>query len=99
MRVCSMRKLDYAGAIREATAQEMERDPRVFVYGIGVPTWSSIFGTTKGLPEKFGKERCFDTPLSEDGIVGTAIGMALNGLKPVAEIGRASCRERVWIPV
>ena len=48
-----MRKLDYAGAIREATTQEMERDSRVFVYGIGVPTWSSIFGTTKGLPEAY----------------------------------------------
>ena len=50
-----MRKLDYSGAIREAMTQEMERDPRVFVYGIGVPTWSKIFNTTRGLVEKFGK--------------------------------------------
>ena len=83
MRVCSMRKLDYAGAIREATAQEMERDPRVFVYGIGVPTWSSIFGTTKGLPEKFGKERCFDTPISEDAMTGFGLGAAIRGLRPI----------------
>lgn len=83
MRVCSMRKLDYAGAIREATTQEMERDPRVFVYGIGVPTWSSIFGTTKGLPEKFGKERCFDTPISEDAMTGFGLGAAIRGLRPI----------------
>ena len=54
MQVCFMRKLDYSGAIREAMTQEMERDPRVFVYGIGVPTWSKIFNTTRGLVEKFG---------------------------------------------
>ena len=83
MRGCSMRKLDYAGAIREATIQEMERDSRVFVYGIGVPTWSSIFGTTKGIPEKFGKDRCFDTPISEDCMTGFGLGAAIRGLRPI----------------
>ena len=78
-----MRKLDYGGAIREAMAQEMERDERVFVYGIGVPTWSSIFGTTKGLPEKFGPERCFDTPISEDAMTGFGLGAAIRGLRPI----------------
>ena len=78
-----MRKLDYAGAIREATIQEMERDSRVFVYGIGVPTWSSIFGTTKGIPEKFGKDRCFDTPISEDCMTGFGLGAAIRGLRPI----------------
>jgi acetoin:2,6-dichlorophenolindophenol oxidoreductase subunit beta len=78
-----MRKLDYAGAIREAMTQEMERDSRVFVYGIGVPTWSSIFGTTKGLPERFGKQRCFDTPISEDCMTGFGLGAAIRGLRPI----------------
>jgi len=78
-----MRKLDYSGAIREAMSQEMERDPRVFVYGIGVPTWSKIFTTTRGLVEKFGKERCFDTPISEDAMMGFGLGAAIRGLRPI----------------
>ena len=78
-----MRKLDYAGAIREAMAQEMERDSRVFVYGIGVPTFSKIFGTTKGLVEQFGPERCFDTPISEDAMTGFGLGAAIRGLRPI----------------
>ena len=78
-----MRKLDYCGAIREAMFQEMERDDSVFVYGIGVPNWSSIFGTTKGFVEKFGKERCFDTPIREDAITGFGLGAAISGLRPI----------------
>ena len=78
-----MRKLDYCGAIREAMFQEMERDDSVFVYGIGVPNWSSIFGTTKGFVEKFGKERCFDTPISEDAMTGFGLGAAISGLRPI----------------
>jgi acetoin:2,6-dichlorophenolindophenol oxidoreductase subunit beta len=78
-----MRKLDYAGAIREAMWQEMERDEKVFVYGIGVPTFSKIFGTTKGLQEKFGHERCFDTPISEDAMTGFGLGAAIRGLRPI----------------
>ncbi len=83
MQVCFMRKLDYSGAIREAMSQEMERDSRVFVYGIGVPTWSKIFNTTQGLVEKFGKERCFDTPISEDAMMGFGLGAAIRGLRPI----------------
>ena len=78
-----MRKLDYCGAIREAMSQEMERDERVFVYGIGVPTFSKIFGTTKGLQEKFGPDRCFDTPISEDAMTGFGLGAAIRGLRPI----------------
>jgi len=78
-----MRRLSFADAIREALFQEMERDPSVFVYGIGVPDFKAIFGTTQGLAEKFGAHRCFDTPLSEDGMTGFALGAALRGMKPV----------------
>lgn len=78
-----MRKISYGEAINEATMQEMERDPNVFVYGIGVPDHKKIFGTTAGLVEKFGDKRCFDTPLSEDAMTGFALGAALNGMRPI----------------
>lgn len=73
----------YAEALREATEQEMERDPSVMVMGIGVDDFRGIWGTTKGLHEKFGRERVFDTPLSEDAMTGVAIGAALAGMKPI----------------
>ena len=63
--------------------QEMERDPSVFVYGIGVPDHKRIFGTTEGLVEAFGPERCFDTPLAEDSMTGFGLGAALRGMRPV----------------
>src|SRR5579862_636979 len=75
--------ITYAEAIREATEQEMARNPRVLVFGIGVDDFKGTYGTTKGLVEKFGAARCFDTPLSEDGMTGVAIGMALAGLRPI----------------
>jgi pyruvate/2-oxoglutarate/acetoin dehydrogenase E1 component len=77
------RILTYAQAIREATEQEMERDPSVFVLGIGVDDYTGIYGTTLGLVDKFGRERVLDTPLSEDAMTGMAIGAALAGLRPV----------------
>jgi len=78
-----MRKISYCDALREAMFQEMERDKSVFVYGIGVPDHKGIFGTTTGLAEKFGSNRCFDTPLAEDTMVGFGLGAAINGLKPI----------------
>lgn len=78
-----MRRTSFADAIREATHQEMARDPAVFVYGIGVPDHKKIFGTTAGLVETFGAERCFDTPLSEDAMTGFALGAAIRGLRPI----------------
>lgn len=77
------RIVSYAEAIREATEQEMERDPSVLVFGLGVDDFKAIYGTTKGLVEKFGAERVFDTPLSEDGMTGIAIGAAFAGLRPI----------------
>ncbi len=64
-------------------SQEMERDSRVFVYGIGVPTFSKIFNTTRGLAEKFGRDRCFDTPICEDTMAGFGLGAAIRGLRPI----------------
>lgn len=64
-------------------SQEMERDPSVFVYGIGVPDHKRIFGSTARLVEKFGSERCFDTPLCEDSMTGFGLGAALNGMRPI----------------
>ena len=72
-----MRKISYCEALNEAMTQEMERDPSVFVYGIGVPDHKRIFGSTDGLVEKFGAERCFDTPLAEDAMTGFGLGAAI----------------------
>lgn len=77
------RNISYIDAIREATDQEMERDPRVLIYGLDVDDPKRIQGTTKGLLEKYGPERVFGTPLSEDAMTGAAVGMALGGLRPI----------------
>lgn len=78
-----MRKISFCEALNEAMRQEMERDPNVFVYGLGVPDHKRIFGSTAGLLEKFGPERCFDTPLCEDTMVGFGLGAAINGMRPI----------------
>ena len=78
-----MRSLSYIEAILEATDQEMAKDSRVLVYGLDVDDPKAIQGTTKGLPQKYGTERVFGTPLSEDAMTGAAIGMALAGLRPI----------------
>ncbi len=78
-----MRKISYCEALNEAMMQEMEKDPAVFVYGIGVPDHKRIFCTTAGILEKFGPERCFDTPLSEDTMTGFGLGAAINGMRPI----------------
>jgi len=77
------RTLTYAEAIREATEQEMTRDPAVMVLGLGVADHRAIYGTTHGLLERFGGERVLETPLAEDGMTGVAIGAALAGLRPI----------------
>src|ERR671933_2338325 len=73
-------------AIRDALDVMMARDPRVVVFGEDVGYFGGVFRATEGLQRKYGAERCFDTPISETGIVGVAIGMAAYGLRPVAEI-------------
>lgn len=73
-------------AIRDAHDVAMAQDERVVVFGEDVGYFGGVFRCTAGLQEKYGKERCFDAPINEAGIVGTAIGMAAYGLKPVVEI-------------
>src|SRR3989442_12139406 len=73
-------------AVRAAIAEEMERDDRVLVLGEDVGRKGGVFGATDGLYARFGEARVLDTPLAESGIVGIAIGAALNGLIPIAEI-------------
>jgi len=70
-------------ALREGVAQEMERDPRVFLFGLDVADHKGIQGSTRGLLEQFGPERVFHTPLSEDAMTGVAIGAAMAGLRPI----------------
>ena len=78
-----MRRISFCQALNEGIAQEMERDPSVFIYGLGVPDHKRIFGSTDGLLERFGSQRCFDTPLSEDAMTGFGLGAAINGLRPI----------------
>ncbi len=73
-------------AANKAMQHEMANDERVVVFGEDVGLKGGVFGTTQGLQNEFGDDRCFDTPLSECGILGTAVGMALYGLRPIAEI-------------
>ncbi|MEK7062466.1 MAG: transketolase C-terminal domain-containing protein [Patescibacteria group bacterium] len=77
------RIISYTEAICEATEQEMARDSSVILLGQGVDYDRGLLGTTKGLVNKFGSKRVFDTPLSEDGMTGISIGAALAGLRPV----------------
>ena len=73
-------------AIRSAMDVSMERDDKVVVFGEDVGYFGGVFRCTAGLQKKYGKSRCFDTPISELGIVGTAVGMAAYGLRPCIEI-------------
>lgn len=80
------RELTYLDAIREALAEEMRRDPKVFVLGEDVGAYGGAFGVTQGLYDEFGETRVIDTPISESAIVGISIGAALRGYRPVAEM-------------
>jgi len=81
-----MPELTLAQALTDALRIEMRRDPRVVVLGEDVGRFGGVFRVTDGLQKEFGADRCIDTPLAESGIVGTAIGMALYGMRPVPEI-------------
>jgi pyruvate/2-oxoglutarate/acetoin dehydrogenase E1 component len=81
-----MRTIPFVKAINEALAEEMRRDSRVFILGEDVGFYGSAFGATLGLIDEFGEERVRDTPLSEAAIIGTSIGAALAGMRPVAEL-------------
>ncbi|MCA8956850.1 MAG: alpha-ketoacid dehydrogenase subunit beta [Planctomycetes bacterium] len=81
-----MANMTLLGAVNDAMATEMRNDDRVVVFGEDVGKKGGVFGATVGLQDEFGTDRCFDTPLSECGIIGTGIGMAVYGMRPVAEI-------------
>src|ERR1700755_2303418 len=78
--------LTMAQAINRALHDAMAADDRVLVFGEDVAKLGGVFRVTEGLTETFGEQRCFDTPLAESGIVGIAIGLAIRGLVPVAEM-------------
>ena len=78
--------MTYLDAIRQGIWEEMERDPSVFLLGEDIGTYGGAFKVTAGMLEKFGEARVIDTPISESAIVGAAVGAALMGLRPVAEM-------------
>ncbi len=79
----SGRIISYKDALYEALDQSMDRDSRVFIMGEGIDDVSGVFGTTKGLHEKYGRRRVFDTPIAENSLTGIAAGAAMAGLRPV----------------
>ena len=81
-----MTQITMREAISQALWEEMERDPKVFILGEEVGVWGGTYAVTKGFYDHFGPERVRDTPIAESAIVGAAIGAALTGLRPVAEL-------------
>ncbi len=80
------RKLTYLEAVREAMQQKMRQDSNVYLMGEDIAEYGGAFGVTVGMLEEFGKERIRNTPISEEAIVGVAIGSAITGMRPIAEI-------------
>lgn len=85
-RLSTTRELGFAEALKEAIGQEMEANPSVFVLGEDVGKIGGIFAATRGLIEKFGAERLRDTPISEQAIASCAVGSAITGMRPIAEV-------------
>src|SRR3984957_3910720 len=81
-----VKKVSYIQAVNEALSRELATRPEVVVYGEDVGQGGGIFGATRGLQEIFGSDRVFDTPISESAILGSAVGAALMGMKPIVEI-------------
>ncbi|WP_309102197.1 alpha-ketoacid dehydrogenase subunit beta [Microbacterium sp.] len=79
-------RMTMAAALNRALADALEEDQSVVVFGEDVGALGGVFRITDGLTARFGEERCFDTPLAESGIVGAAVGMAMNGMRPVVEM-------------
>lgn len=80
------RRITYCDALREATAEEMRRDSSVYLIGEDVGRWGNLFGASKGLLQEFGPEQVKDCPISEAALAGCAVGSALMGMRPIAEI-------------
>ena len=82
----AVQRTSMVGALNLALGHEMQHNDRVVMFGVDVGTLGGVFRVTDGLTERFGEERCFDTPISEAGIMGAAIGMAMYGFRPVIEM-------------
>ena len=78
--------MTYRDALREATREEMQRDPRVYLIGEDVGRWGNLFGASAGLLQEFGPEQVKDAPISEAAIMGCAVGSAIMGMRPIVEI-------------
>src|SRR5574340_199374 len=81
-----MARITMREAISQALWEEMERDPKVFILGEEVGVWGGTYAVTRGFYDQFGSKRVKDTPISEAAIIGAAIGSAISGLRPVAEL-------------
>src|SRR3989442_4545926 len=81
-----MSVITYSKAINQALAEELERDNNVILYGQDVAVWGGIFRVTEGLLQRFGPDRVFDSPISENVMVGAGVGAAIMGLRPVVEL-------------
>jgi pyruvate dehydrogenase E1 component beta subunit len=82
----ALKEMRVQEALREALRYEMTRDKRVFVMGEDVALFGGAYGVTRGLLQEFGQDRVLDTPISEAGMVGLAVGAAINGMRPIVEI-------------
>src|SRR5881275_3195843 len=80
------RELTFAQAIREALAEEMRRDSRVCIFGEDIAEAGTVFKVLSGLVDEFGAERVLDTPISEPGFTGIAVGAAMTGMRPIVDI-------------
>ena len=89
------RSITYAEALREAQDYCLETRPETYLMGLGVPDPKGVFGSTLGLQEKFGNDRVFDTPLSENAMTGVALGTAISGrsrdLRVASPLSRLPC--------
>ena len=81
----SMRKIAIRQALREAMNEEMRRDPNVFLMGEEVAEYNGAYKVSQGMLEEFGEKRVIDTPISELGFAGIAVGAAMNGTRPIVE--------------
>ncbi len=81
-----MAEITYREALRQALQEKMAGDPRVFILGEDVGAYGGAYSVTKGLQEEFGPERVRETPIAESAIIGTAVGAAMAGMRPIAEI-------------
>ena len=86
MSATTVQTMTMAAALNLALADSLTEDPSVLIFGEDVGALGGVFRVTDGLTERFGENRCFDTPLAESGIIGSAVGMAMNGMRPVVEM-------------